>query len=170
MFEDQIAEALRFLGLKGSEKPNAELIEKAHQFVYLQRQIHANQAEAKTYHERVTGALAGSLYSIFESITPPPRPIRDVLEEALEEAHIPGRAIRGLYYTPWKVLMDFAYPATRLCIVIGEEEERDRRLLLGKGWAYLTLSEEEIRRDPVGAARYVKQQYINWKKVRVWGP
>jgi hypothetical protein len=167
MYEREIAEALRYLGLAGTERATPKLIEKAKRFIFLQQRIHAKQQEAKDYHDRVS-SFAGHMASFLQSLAPPLCPVRDILEEALIEVHIPGRAIRGLFYTPWNVVMDFAFPATRLCVVVGEVDDHKGKSLKLDGWAYIHFEEDAIRRDPIGCAFQVKQQYLTWKEVRSW--
>jgi hypothetical protein len=165
MYEREIAEALRCLGLKGTERATPELIEKAKQFIYLQQRIHAKRAEAKAYHDRVKN-FSGAVSSFLQSIAPPPRPVRDILEEALTEVHIRGRAIRGLFYRPWNVVMDFAFPATRLCLVLDDIGQATDRLIINRGWNYLPLKEADIRRNPVNVALEVKEHYHFWSTIR----
>lgn len=166
-YEKEVAEALRFLGLTGSEVATPDLIDKARQFIYLQGLIHHSHRQQEQYFERVSN-FSGNLCSALEKLAPPLKPVRDLLEEAMLEAHVPGHAIRGLFYRPWNVIMDFAFPATRLCVMVGDLDRETRsRLKVNEGWVYMHLTDDEIQRDPTACARKVKKHYLQWKLFRV---
>lgn len=167
-YEDElVADALRFLGHTGFEIATPELRARTQRFIDLQQKIIYKRNAAEAEFAAASSPIGSRMASILQEIAPPPRPVRDIVEEALVEVHIPGRAIRGLKYTPWDVVMDFAFPATRLCVMVGEMDQRTgERLLLNQEWFYIHLSEDEIRHDPTGCAIRVKNLYLSRKAAR----
>jgi hypothetical protein len=159
MHEKEIAEALRFLGLTGSEIATPELKELVRRYGLLHLRKLQQKQEEERYFARVS-SFSGHLVSIFEQAVPPLRPVEDIMEQALVEAHIPGRAIRRLYLKDWDITLDFAYPATRLCVIIGELSEVDAGSVLCDGWTWVSFSADQIRRDAAACARRVKAEYF----------
>jgi hypothetical protein len=163
--ENEIEGALRFLRVSGSKIATPKLIEQARRFIHLQRQIAEKRQEQERVLARVS-SFPGHLYTLVEQMAPPLQPVRDLLEEALVELHLPGRAVRGLHFPPGNVVMDFAFPATRLCILIGESSDLSHGCLPHQGWRSIHFQESDIRRDAVGCARRVKDEYGALKNTR----
>lgn len=160
--EKEVAETLRAMGLSGSEIATPDLIDKARRFIYLQRQIHAAHREQERYFQRV-GSFGGHAESIQERHAPPPRPVRELLAEALAKIHIP--AYQNLLVRPGDLLFDFAYPVTRLAVVL-EQIEVDGDTELPDDWRVILVRPETIRRSPMAAALFIKGAYLEQKKAR----
>jgi hypothetical protein len=161
--EKEVANALRVLGLTGSEIATPDLIDRARRFIYEQRRIQEAHREQERYFERV-GSFGGHVASTMEQSAPPPRPVREILAEALAEVHIP--AYPNLLYRPGDVLLDFAYPLTRFAVVFDPLSEEDMESLRAGDWRVKHVKEESVRRFPLSAARFIKGAYLEHKKAR----
>lgn len=161
----QVQEALRFLGVRPGDPLTPELAQKSMDFAIAQARIHKNHADTAIYFDRVTGSFQGWIMATFEQLAPPLRPPRDVFAEHLEELHIPNRATRGLRVQPGDHLLDFAYPASKVAIRIGDWQKGDTELA-GDGWSFVRFTEDQIRRQPIDCAIAVRGELESTRERR----